>query len=276
MEKRKREILALGLLVLLGIGVASIMAWYMLVGHNWNKAASHIDDLVGSMDGYTVVVFEGILQPASNELSASGSRAVPSSPSGAIGSSDASSSAIALASSNASASSAVASSSSLPAASGSSSSASAKPSVKSSKAANKLVTLKKVVESYREKGATVLTLHLNELSRYGDPMVVSRDGRRYGICASLGKYRYVDVRDKLRDLDAAEVDLKIVVSDSPTIKRGWLRDVDLVVLACSGRLIEGGEYIDGSFFINSPYAGEMQAVIISPSGTITSKTITEL
>ena len=59
MQKRTREILAVALLgVFLVIGVG-IMSYYIFVGHNWNVAASRIDDSIGQMDGYTVVLYEG-------------------------------------------------------------------------------------------------------------------------------------------------------------------------------------------------------------------------
>ena len=59
MQKRTREILAhalLGALLVVGLGA---MAYYMLVGHNWNVTASNIDDRIGKMDGYAVVLYEG-------------------------------------------------------------------------------------------------------------------------------------------------------------------------------------------------------------------------
>ena len=66
MQKRTREILALALLgVLLVVGVAA-MGYYILVGHNWNVAASNIDDSIGQMDGYTVILYEGT-QPLTAE-----------------------------------------------------------------------------------------------------------------------------------------------------------------------------------------------------------------
>lgn len=60
MEKRTREILALVMLVVLALAVAFAMGWYILIGHNWNIAAVHIDDYVGEMRGYTVIVYEGV------------------------------------------------------------------------------------------------------------------------------------------------------------------------------------------------------------------------
>ena len=71
MQKRTREIIALVLLIVLGIGGISAMAWYILVGHNWNAAATSIDDRIGNMDGYTVILCEGAVPSASDQQAVS-------------------------------------------------------------------------------------------------------------------------------------------------------------------------------------------------------------
>ena len=61
MEKSTREKIALAMLVALGVLAAIAMGWYIFVGHNWNIAALHIDDYVGEMERYTVIVYDGVL-----------------------------------------------------------------------------------------------------------------------------------------------------------------------------------------------------------------------
>ena len=79
MQKRTREILALALLgVLLVVGLCA-MAYYMLVGHNWNVTASNIDDRIGKMDGYAVVLYEGT-QPSDPDERASAKKPETDSP----------------------------------------------------------------------------------------------------------------------------------------------------------------------------------------------------
>ena len=60
-----------GISVLFCCAAAAVgaMGWYILVGHNWNQAATHIDDMVGSMDGYTVIVYEGVVKKPKTALS---------------------------------------------------------------------------------------------------------------------------------------------------------------------------------------------------------------
>ena len=44
--------------------------WYINVGHNWNTAATTIDDATGSMEGYTAIVFDGVDIPTVEEAAA--------------------------------------------------------------------------------------------------------------------------------------------------------------------------------------------------------------
>ncbi len=73
MASNTREKLALIVFALLiFLGLAGV-CWYLVVGHSWNVAASNIDDSVGTMDGYTCIVFSGTTEPkaASTSLRAS-------------------------------------------------------------------------------------------------------------------------------------------------------------------------------------------------------------
>ena len=63
MDKRKREIIALVLLMALLLGGAGFFGFYLTNGHKWNLAATTIDDTVGNMDGYVVVLYEGTDTP---------------------------------------------------------------------------------------------------------------------------------------------------------------------------------------------------------------------
>ena len=293
MDKRKREIIALVLLVLLGIVVASAMAWYILVGHNWNKAASHIDDFVGSMDGYTVIVYEGVVpQPKEKKSSASAASKASSLKSTTSASASASASESTPSVTSTSASASASSSGPSSASDLSSASASAIMPSETSKASTSSVSassgsaskgtraikvsLKKVVKSYRDKGASVVTLRLNDAKRYEDPFVVSKGGKRVGITTFQGKYRYAPVRAKSALLKKAEADTTVLIADDASFKKGLLRDIDIVVLARDARINQDGRFYGSTFFVDSPYVGEVQAVIISPSGTIISKTITSL
>ncbi len=59
MKKKTRDITAVVLIFFLLISGAIIMAYFIFMGHNWNYAASHIDESIGRMDGYAVVLYKG-------------------------------------------------------------------------------------------------------------------------------------------------------------------------------------------------------------------------
>ncbi|MDO4399348.1 MAG: hypothetical protein Q4D27_00185 [Coriobacteriia bacterium] len=53
-------------IILAGIGA------YLYAGHSWNYAATRIDDAAGEMDGYKVVLYEGIAIPESPQVDSRG------------------------------------------------------------------------------------------------------------------------------------------------------------------------------------------------------------
>lgn len=71
MNSARREKIALvifiGLILLTTLGAFA----YLTVGHNWNVAATSIDDAAGSMDGYTAFVYPGTLVPTEREANSS-------------------------------------------------------------------------------------------------------------------------------------------------------------------------------------------------------------
>ena len=300
MEKRTREIIALVMLLALGLIVAGAMAWYIFVGHNWNKAATHIDDLVGSMDGYTVVVYDGVVKrpkpkeatntssatlakegssssasPAGEEsgssASASASSPAPSSSASAAPASDSSAASAVASSANADASAASASSDSASAAD-SSSSDSAEASDK------KVFDAHTIAESYRDKGAAVVELPKDAMRAFEEPEILYRGGKRIGVFSFAGKYRYRFplFRAQVRYLQQHSVDYVIAIAKDKKLLKGRLDGIDLLVLLRDARIDEGGEFRRQTFCVDSPYVGEAQAVIVSPSGVVTSRAIKEL
>lgn len=63
MSPATREKIALGLLTALIVLSLCGLGWYLIAGHSWNVAASNIDDTVGTMEGYTAIVYEGTAKP---------------------------------------------------------------------------------------------------------------------------------------------------------------------------------------------------------------------
>lgn len=61
MLRLSREKTALGIFALLLAGALCGIGWYIVAGHSWNTTASHVDEAVGSMEGYTTIIFENTL-----------------------------------------------------------------------------------------------------------------------------------------------------------------------------------------------------------------------
>ena len=277
MEKRTREIIALILLVVLGLSAACAMGWYILVGHNWNRAAIHIDDLVGSMDGYTVVVYDGVVKDHSSSMQAKTSgKSTSSSSATAAAQSAGSSSAAAAASDAAPASSAAPTSSAAPASTASASASSA--SAKSAQAETPVFDAEAVADNYRDKGAAVVALGKDCMTSYAEPEILYRNGKRIGVFAFSDKYKlnYAQFRACIRYLQKHSVDSIVAIVKDKAFLKGRLDGIDLLVVRRDAGIPETGEYRKSAFCTDSPFIGEVQAVIVSPSGVITSRTIKEL
>lgn len=67
MEKRTREKIALVVFALLVIFAVAVLTSYFTTGRTWNVAASFVDDTVGSMEGYTAIVYKGVVEPQPEE-----------------------------------------------------------------------------------------------------------------------------------------------------------------------------------------------------------------
>lgn len=295
MEKRTREILALVLLAALLVVGSAVIVWYILVGHGWNMAASHIDDLVGSMEGYTVVVFEGTETPPVE------SRDRAASEPALFGAESAVAAAVradaeAQAAQAAEIAKALAKAQSESGQDPSMSDITVNPSLSprssqaSSQAADKAVSdmrpivdemaepvdIDKVCQNYLEKGAAVIKVRSGDLAYYEDPIVVSKRGTRYGIFYAPGHYRYSLVRSTVKELRAKDVGFIIAVTADDGLAEGPLNGVDLAIFACNAGIPTGGEWDNGTFCVDAPYLGEVQAVIMAPSGVMTSKSISSL
>lgn len=67
MEKRTREKIALVIFALLVVLGGVLLTSYFTTGRSWNVAASFLDDSVGSLDGYTAVVYAGVVEPEEDD-----------------------------------------------------------------------------------------------------------------------------------------------------------------------------------------------------------------
>ena len=236
MRKRTREILALVLLAALLVVGLSAMGYYIIVGHNWNVTASHIDDSIGQMDGYTVFVYEGT-QPSPAERERI-SDAQPMLDDGARG---------------------------------------ASVEDRESNWGGDPVDIKDVAKSYRDKGAVVFTVSAGEPERYSDPFVVAKAGKRVGFMSAVKPLRKTVARRAVRDLELAKAECIVAVTDDSTLCEPLVRGISIIVCDDDEQgPSPDGEWHDSTYCVGVPYIGEVGAVIMSPSGVLSTKTITEL
>ena len=235
MGKRTREIIALVILALLGLAVLGAMSWYIFVGHSWNVAATRIDETIGEMDGYTVILFEGTTLPQ-NELS----RLSDSQP--------------------------MLDDQNRP---------SSQMHVEDTPPSEPL-RASTVASSYRQKGATVFVLHPERASDYNPPLVLNKNGFWIGVFAIDGATSHASAQYKASTLHKRGVDFVIGIANDARFIEQPASSIDILLCAADEELSSGGEYHENMFCVDSPYIGEVQSLIISPSNVIMSKTVTSL
>ena len=273
MQKRTREIIALGLLAIFAILAICGVSWYIFFGHRWNEAASIIDDRVGKMDGYTVVLFEGLLpehevralvssarisgavatinekdfwytEVEPDELSANKGNE----PSAGTGQEDAPESVVI--------SGAVAR-------------------IESGEVRIQApLNIEEFTLNYDEKEAGVITLHVDEPERYLDPIIINRNGKRIGIVTASSHRPELSVRKAVKELKREDVDFVIcVIDDFDAIHRG-LGNVNVAICTDVESMGKEARYVGMTYVVGVPYQGQIGAVVVSPSGFLSSKTIT--
>ena len=231
MQKRTREIIALVLLVVLGIAGISAAAWYILVGHNWNAAATSIDDRIGNMDGYTVVLCEGAAPTIERQQELSRNQPLLEQENFAV------------------------------------------VEKADDQGGREPLALQDAIDSYLDKGSQVVIVICNDPAYYADPIIVPRNGKRIAVFSVDGPRADLAARNVEKQLAAYGVDFTICIVDSfDAIERG-LGSVDIAV--CSDFDVVGseGRYIDGTYVLGAPYEGAVGAVIMAPSGFLSSKMI---
>ncbi len=229
MQKRTREIIALVLLVVLCIGGVCAMAWYILVGHNWNATATSIDDRIGNMNGYTVIVCEGSIPSLAIQYEESRAQPMLEQQNYGLSASE------------------------------------------SQNEAEPVLTVGEAVERYLEKGSQVVTIHTDDPSYYADPIIVPRNGKRMAIFSVTGPRADLQSRNVMKSLADKDVDFTIcIVDDIVAVERG-LGDVDVAICIDVEDAGEEGRYIGRTFVMGSPYDGRVGAIIMAPSGFLSSK-----
>lgn len=170
MKKRTREKVALLVFALLVILGGAVLLRYFETGRSWNVAASAVDDVFGQMQGYTTIVYDGTYDPLDALRPAVDPNDEENKEPETIGAMVA------------------AELSRLPL-----------------DMIERPVYASDVRSSYEEKGSGVITLDLDDLKRYADPVVLRAGDRKIGVVAVdyyATKKRLSDLREQLSELGA--------------------------------------------------------------------------
>ena len=230
MQKRTREIIALVLLIVLGIGGISAMAWYILVGHNWNAAATSIDDRIGNMDGYTVILCEGAVPSAADQQAISVSQ--PMLEEENFGTAD-----------------------------------------EEQASTREPMTLEVAIGNYLEKGAQVVTLLGDDPVYYSDPIIIPRNGRRIAVFSVDGPRPDLAAKNMVKSLSNKDIDFTIcLIDDLVAVERG-LGSVNLAFCSDYDAAGSEGRYVGNTYVVGCPYEDHVAAVIMAPSGFLSSKMV---
>lgn len=265
-----RNIAALLLLGLLAIGGICAMGWYIFMGHGWNVTASNIDDSIGQMDGYTVFLLEGTRPPVTASRSA------------AQTDNQSSKSSASASASNNETEKASSPASELP-------STSDKAGSRETSAAtdglldpseelredlqDEPLTLELLRDDYQEKGATVFLLDMDNKALYSDPLVVAKNGERIGIFFLSRPARPAQSRVAMKLLARQGADFSVAITDDSSLAQAEGGPIDVLVIDERDRTPSRGYTHGRTYCVSTPYIGQIEAIIVSPSGVVSSKTI---
>lgn len=236
MQKSSREKIALVVFALLIVLSLVGLGWYMVAGHSWNVAATTIDDTVGEMDGYTAIVYEGTIDPETqedDEVSEATDARETSTPSIALGSS-----------------SLVFDDEPAP------------------------VDIDALEADYLSKGAHVLTIDCADASLYREGTILKCGARRIGVMSAGDGVTQLEVASCMRAFADASVDFTVVITpDRWKVQR--ISGIDIVICTEAEEDAADAQATNNAFYVDAAQTGTASVILISPSNVVSSKVVTE-
>jgi hypothetical protein len=255
MATKSREKIALIFFFCLAITGLGGLIGYLSLGHNWNVAATNIDDATGTMSGYTVLVFEGLLPgetciaphaPGSQKDEASGSVTGP---------------ALTLKTKELLAKALL--------------SVNETTSVNKTSALNPTLTLADVERSYTDKQASVFGLDVKNSSYYHGGIIVKRGNHRFGVFSIDKSDSYLVIEKKILYLTSQEVDFIVAITPSKELVEK-IDGIDIALSTKDENLFVMGETINSTFYVDSCESGAFGVVYVSPSNVVSAKVVRSL
>lgn len=235
MKSVREKIALVGFLVMLLAG-AAVLVGYIVIGHSWNVAASVVDEAIGGMDGYTVVLYEGtepndITSPQDNLIDENAVEPPPAS--------------VRLFSAYV------------------------------NRATHKTVKMSDVIKSYEDKGAEVLVLDSHNIEYYREGMIVQRNGKKFGIFCITQSAMRVDTQKMVQWFNRCGVDCIIALTPNKAYVEAP-QGIGVVISTKNEDMFVMGETINNTFYVDTTDEGKVGAVILSPTNVPSGKVITQL
>lgn len=258
MEKTRRERVALAVLLAMVALTACILGAYFFAGRSWNVAATFLDDTAGQMQDYTIVAYAGVIDAASTksgDSSASADRVHDESPLAG--------SAVTNGIDNL--------------ASFFTSQAEKAASIFESLAPDSggdQTFVSTVRSDYELEGARVITLDLENPSRYSEPLVLGPDDRKLGVFfidhyTGLGAIG--DIETSLHEAGARA----IICITNDVAYLSTVQGIDAVIVTePSDETSAFGGYIDDTYFVTAPEKGSTGVLVLTPNNVISSRILT--
>lgn len=303
-------------LLLLVVLISVCSCAYMNTAKTWTVAASHVDDAIGSMDGYTVILYPGTTQPEPEKSyvpKADGGLFSGSTDAGSIafsatsdeGSGEASNESSAAGELSATeAPSASSLTESLPAsadgrgvegeATGASAPEGSDPSEGEDKAksfADRFLPLisdateeepeplfvSDVRADYLEKNASALTVDALNASRYAEPSVFLLEGKRVGVFSVDGPISQTRLNVFKEFFAQKEADVVVCLTPLGSNLASF-EGIDIVVVTTAAENAYNtiGSEKDGAFVVRAPETGSVGAIFITSNNVVSAKAIDEL
>lgn len=244
--KIAREKIALLIFVVLLAVVAAASISYFFTSRNFNVAASYVDDQVGSMDDYTVVVYSGTVQPQQEQSSPD-----PAAPWMGQGTSSEQEGTDAQVEEG-------------------------RKILELGSAEDALghkIYLSDVNNLYREKGASVLSLNLSQPGYYDEPQLFMVGERKVGVMeipAYVSERKLKKLADGLREEGASSV--ICIVRTTALLASPASVDV-LIVTGPEKGLTANGGVVDGTFVVRTPDVGSVGALVINHANVVSARVI---
>ncbi len=244
--KIPREKIALLIFAVLLVAVGLTSIGYFYTSRNFNVAASYVDDQVGSLGDYTVVVYNGTVQPEEEDdpeaddpgafwldgslsTDKEGSDAQKEEGSRILDLGDA-----------------------------------------ESQLGGKIF-LSEVNDLYREKGASVLSLDLSQPGYYDEPQVFTAGDRKIGVLEIdyyVSDRKLRKITDELREEGATAI--ICITRTTALIASPASVDVLIVTSAEKGVTPEGA-FVDGCFIVRTPEVGSIGALVINHANVVSAR-----